>query len=336
MRMKHTVRPIFSLSLRPICILLIAGVGVLTAVAYNVTQQRVTAQTERTFNEITDSYVRQLTQHVEGYGDVLYATRGLFAATPINNASWKQFIAAQYTFERNPEVEVIAYAETVTEPQKAAYLARVKKELDSNTFAIHPAQSGQQVVITYGQENPSKSLSDSGVTGFDLNSEHMRRAALSQAQIGKHIVATAPVQLENTHKLGFLLILPLTTTAGTNAYSVAAIDTNSLVDQTIGQYLRQYQDSSVKLTDITDRQPAPIYDKTANLSGPLLTRKAALQVGDRKWQVSFETSRHTMQSVTERFAAAGVLTGGIITIFTIALVFYALVLRKKLSLTITG
>lgn len=335
MRLKSSVPPRLSVPLRlSLCIVLITG-GLLTISAYSLTQRHVMRQTEARFVSITDSYARQLTQRMESYGDLLYGTRGLFAAGEINAANWEQFITAQYTFDRYPGIKVIAYAEVVPPPQKDRYVARVAAELKDSHFAIHPLSNDQdQTVVTYLQEDPHRPEYKKAL-GFDMSSEPLRHAALEEARASKGLVATPPLQLAETKKPGFLLILPLATAAGTRGYSVAAFETAGLIDRIMGQELSAHH-TSVTLTDITGPKELSLYNKSASSNERMLTRDIVLQVADRKWQVAFQTPEHTVQTATDRWAAPGVLIGGVLLILSAAVGISWLGLRRRLRLSITS
>lgn len=338
MRLKPTARPIFSVPLRLlICIVLIVGVGLFTVVAYQLVHDRVSKQTEAAFARVTDTYTRQLTQRMEGYGDLLYATRGLFAATDVTATTWEQFITAQYSFKRYPGMTVIAYAEVVPDQQKAHYTARIRNETRNKNFTIHPdTATNDHTVVTYLQEDKTVDAQYKGAAGFDLTSEPMRRAALEQARTSGQIAATAPLRLVETNKPGFLFILPLANSAGTQGYSIAAFDIASLVDKTLEPYLRQY-DTSLALTDVTDGTSQLLYSKPSTTGkGPTIKRSVTLNIADRRWQLTYEAPERNLQMVTDRLAAPAVLAGGIILILAMAVGLYSLRIRNQLRCSITS
>ncbi len=338
MQLKPTARPIFSVPLRLlICIVLIVGVGLFTVIAYQLVHNRVSKQTETDFARITDTYTRQLTQRMEGYGDLLYATRGLFATTPITAATWEQFILAQYSFKRYPGMTVIAYAEVVPNEQKSAYTARLRDEIQDKNFTIHPnSGTNEAAVITYLQEDKTVNGEYKGAAGFDLLSEPIRRDALKQARASGQIAATAPLRLVETNKPGFLFILPLANANGTQGYSVAAFDIAALVDKMLEPYLRQYN-TAITLTDVTDGASQYLYSRpSTDGNGPMIKRSVTLNVADRRWQLSFETPERNLQMVTDRYAAPAVLVGGIILILTIAIGLYSLRIRNQLRCSVTS
>lgn len=154
MQPTRNVQPLPSVSVRLLlCSIVIIGVGVLTATAHSLMQQRIQTQTDIKFAEVTDSYVQQLSQNIEGSGNLLYAIRGLFAAGDVDAAAWERFIQTQHSFERYPGMKVIGYAEVVTQQQKPAYIARLSRDLQLPAATIYPSKSaGDQVPLTYLQE----------------------------------------------------------------------------------------------------------------------------------------------------------------------------------------
>jgi CHASE1-domain containing sensor protein len=284
------------------------GVGIFTAAAYSLTVQRVHAQTDIKFAEITDSYVRQLSQTIEGSANLLYATRGLFAAANVDSASWERFIQMQHSFERYPGVKAISYA-------------KVK---------------GGQVPVTYLSDAPG-APSHAPALGFDLNSEPARREALQQARVSGAITATAPLRLVPDNKLGFLMALAVSDKNAiassapdqVTGYSLTAFNSDTLINTVLAGRLQQYQ-SSMTITDISDPKPIPLYVKTINSSGRKVQRVVTLQVADRTWRLTFQTPASTLLTVTDRYAPAAVLAGGIVFILALGVLVYTLRLRKKL------
>ena len=126
-----------------ICTLLIVGQGIATAVAYTTAQRRVSQQLSSDFNDLTSEYVDSLTQHMESYADMLYATRGLFAAAPVNATSWEDFIRAQSTPKRYVGMQTLAYAEIVPDSQLSKYEHTLQTG-QRGDITIHPQNSNGQ------------------------------------------------------------------------------------------------------------------------------------------------------------------------------------------------
>lgn len=331
MRQKFSVRPIFSVPLRHlICIILVVGVGLFTVIAHHLISQRVAERRDVALAQTTDALVRELSQRMESYGDLLYATRGLFATSPVSRSSWEQFLTAQYVFDRYDGMKVIAYAEIVPEPKKDTYTTRLQQELQNPAFSIYPAsQPREHAIVTYLQEDPSSS-EYSAAPGYDLMTDPTRRAALEQARLRGHITATAPVALVKSEKPGFLLVLPLATTSGTEAYSIGAFDMTTLINKTIGQKLQQ-NSISLTISDITEPINKPLYRKHLYIDGATATHIVTMDVADRKWQLSFQIPENQLVNGTDRYAAAAVLVVGIILILLLALVIYSLRASRQLK-----
>lgn len=330
MRQKFSVRPIFSVPVRPlICIILVGGVGLFTIAGYQLISQRVAERRDSNLVQTTDTVVRELSQRMESYGDLLYASRGLFATSPVSRSNWEQFLTAQYVFDRYEGMKVIAYAEIVPEPKKGDYTTRLQQELQNPAFSIYPtSQIQEHAVVTYLQEDPATS-EYSAAPGYDLMTDPIRKAALEQARLRGHITATAPIALVKSKKPGFLLVLPLATASGTEAYSIAAFDMTTLINKTIGQRLQQ---SSISLTvsDITESVEKPLYKRHFYADGAIATHRITMDVADRKWQLYFQVPENQLVKGADRYAAAAVLAVGITLILLLALGIHSLQVSRRL------
>lgn len=331
MRPKPTERPAFPALPRLLaCTILIVGIGLFTVVSCLSVRGRLATQADNRFAALTDTYVHQLTQRLERYGDVLYATRGLDIMSDIQASSWQDFVKAQYTFERHPGVQAIAYAATVPQTEKAAYIARMQRELPDANFTVHPEKSdGDYVLVTYAVEDDPAHQEHNAALGFDLASEPSRRAALEQAILNNKVAATAPITLSTTQKLGFLLVLPLEVEHGLQGYSVAAFDTATLVEMTFRSLADQYG-GNVTLRDTT-ASPIPMMTYGLGTEEATLNRDVTIQVADRTWQLSFQMPVRSLQTTAVRMLPFALLAGGSVLMFTVAILFYSMGMRKELK-----
>ena len=328
MRLRITVRPALSSRLRLIlCLVLIAGVGLFTAVAYVGSTRRLATQANDTFQRITDDYAASLMENIEGHGDMLYATRGLSTATTIKSQTWSSFIRGQYAFDRYPGLQVLGLARTVEASAIAAHETRTQKEI-GKPFKIHPRVDGRQVVLDYIETRGVDSPNDSPALGFNLMSEPIRKKAIEQADASGNITATAPVKLVGRKGPGFLLILPLSSPDGFRTYSVSALDIQTLVEGTLQSPLNRYS-TALLLADTTDAAPHILYSTPAP-TGNVVKRTVTIQIANRQWEATFQAPKNAMHVATGRFAPLALLAGGIVIMLVVAVMFYSMSIRKRL------
>ncbi len=310
MRVIRKMRPTFPFSLRLlICSLMIIGVGLLMIAGFLYSQQRMLASAELRLRDLTNSYMDELSHNLDGYGSLLYATQGLFAATTVDADMWQRFIEKQHIFERYPGMEAVGYSEA----------------------------KGRKVILSYlleadGQHNHVSAL------GFDLASEPVRAQALARAQSTKGIVATPPLRLAGNNKSGFLLLLPVYNQQAVQniptGYSSAAFDISAMVNKTIGSDLAAHH-TTLTIKDVTTEGRSLLYGNPSAHTGKVLRQETNLKVGDRSWLVVFETPLSALVSTLERIRPLIILSLGIVITLSASAWFYVLTLRKRLKLSLS-
>lgn len=305
------MRPTFPFPLRMlICSVMIIGIGLLMIACFLYSQQRMLASAELRFRDLANSHMDRLSHNLDGYGSLLYATQGLFAATDVTADIWQRFIEKQHIFERYPGMEAVGYSEV----------------------------KGEKIILTYLLEADGGHEHASAV-GFNLASEPVRAQALERARNTKGITATTPTRLVGNNRPGFLLLLPVySRQAAENSpsgYSSAAFDISAMINKTIGKDLAMHH-TTLTIQDITDTDRSLLYGSPGTHKGKVLRQETTLKVGDRSWQIVFETPLTAVASTFERTRPLIVLAIGIIITLSASAWFYALTLRKRLKLTLSG
>lgn len=308
---------------------MIIGVGLLTVVAYVRSRHHLSSQTNHIFREATDSYAARLVDSVEGYGNLMYATKGLHTTTVITAPVWSDFIRGQYAFDRYPGLQVVGYARLVDTADKASHTAQIRKESPQRNFTIHPAASGKQIVLDYIDQPNAEAAKRNPALGFDLLSEPVRKSAIEQAEATGSITATGPISLVGTKNLGFLLVLPLPANGGTAAYSVFAFDLVTLIEKTLKSPLQQYN-TSLTLKDVTDDTTQVLYTSKRSMKHNMIERSTTFQIANRQWEATFQAPAAELQMITGRFAPIALLVGGIVIMLAVAVGFSSIDVRKKL------
>jgi CHASE1-domain containing sensor protein len=274
---------------------------------------------------------------------MLYATRGLFAATDVDAGVWDRFIHTQNAPDRYPGMKAIAYAEIVSPTGLPKHLERLRQENQSQAVVIHPERKADEhVILTYHEETALDKPTQLDALGFDLTTSPERYIAIKQAHATNKIAATSPINLVTDGSKGFLLLLPLSANPETAqdptaifGYSIAAFDASALINSTIGDRLEQYR-TSISITDVTDGQSIPLYARSFSNSGQTITRNVTIDVANRNWRITFKSPSSSLLMVTDRWAPTVVLVVGIGSIFISCLVIYALRLRNALRCSITS
>lgn len=319
-----------------ICALLIVGQGILTAFVYTNAQHRVGEQLSSDFGELTSGHVNDLSRRMEMYGDMLYATRGLFAATKVDPTTWETFIHTQSASDRYAGMQTIAYAEIVPNEQIGNY----RRTLQTSQYAgaqIHPQNSdSQHVILTYYHEigQPEPKLLD--VLGYDLTSSPERLAAMERAKSSGAMAATSRIDMVPIGNTGFLLVLPLSERFGNQnpnppvfGYALAAFNIDKLITNTIGPRLDHYQ-TSLTIKDITDATQPVLIDRQIATPGDSVTRTATMRVGDRTWEMTFKTPKSVLLVPAQRYAPTAALAVGTVFMLATSFLAYTVQLRGKL------
>ena len=321
------------------CTVIVVAGGLVVAGAYVFVQQHAARQIDQKLNVIADTNTGALLRYMEVYGDVLYTMRGLFAAADVDTESWYSFVRSQSVPDRFMGMKSVAYAEMVPQQNTVAFTQSLQQMYGSDV-TIYPAKdTGDYVVLTYHEDLAMTAESHRETLGFDLASEAVRSRALQQAVASGEMVATEVLPLVSTGSQGFLLLLPLTERYGQPSggevfgYAVVAIDIGEFVDKALRSQLDR-NEVSLTITDQSGGQPQVLY-ADAMPDQRTETREVTVQVADRTWQVAYTVPVSSLLTAAERFAAAGILVLGMISVFLVSMFAYVLRLRYRLRCVVT-
>lgn len=330
---KHPIRPFSPI----VWVILIIASSLLTCATFILVQQRVKVHASQSFDELTSAHVQQLSQQINACGDLLYATRGLFAATGVNAQNWESFVQAQSTSGRYPGMKAFAYADVVPRQNIPVYLEQLKRENHNQKLTIHPgATANKNVILRYHKELTSTSLKKEQALGFVLSSDRKRLSALTRAEQTGNIAATAPINLVTNGQPGFLLVLPILERSIQDdsprevlGYSVAAFEVGPMIDKTIGKSLEQYRTSLV-ITDVTE-EASRLYTSSVQPAPGSLSRNIVITVADRQWKLTFQTPSQNLVTSNDRYSPYVALAIGATLTLTMCVLIYNSALRKQLS-----
>jgi len=153
--------------------------------------------------------ISTLEQRIGAYTEVLVGLRGLFELdTSPSRERFGRFVRGLQLPARYPGVQTVSFAEAIDPTQRADFTRRITSELLVTSelyppFSIHPRRDDRQVVIDY-LEPP---IGNNAAFGYDLLSQPARAAAVRQTQLTGRPAMTAPINLIQDGRRGFLIML---------------------------------------------------------------------------------------------------------------------------------
>ena len=101
----------------------------LTALVWRYVSENVEAQESLRFEETVEATREAIDQRMDTYLDAMFAGRGLFAASEsVERDEWRDYIAGSEIERRYPGIQLIGYAEYVSQEEKDAHVDRVREE----------------------------------------------------------------------------------------------------------------------------------------------------------------------------------------------------------------
>ena len=329
--MKNAIHP--RIRILAAIVLLIFGT-IVPAVGYMRVQYRVQQKTNAKLNDITNEHVYELTHRLEAYRDVLYSTRGLFAAAEVNDSVWDRFISNQSLSKRYPGMQAAAYARVVTQQEADAFERQMQNQMGASNFVIHPRKnSGDYVLITFHKET-SSILTGRQSMGLDIASDAIRQEALMRSQKTGDIIATAPIKLATLHKTGFFLVTPVNNINGQQSdkpqgYVAAVFDVENLVNASMADRLNRYK-TSMSIADVTDGKNNVFYKLAYPATGKTLQSSTTVDVGGRQWRITFNAPASDLLALLDRVAPIFMIVSTTMFVALIGTATYALRMRRKL------
>ncbi|WP_426173641.1 CHASE domain-containing protein [Massilia sp. TWR1-2-2] len=187
----------------------LAGTMLLTLVAWQyVTEETEQRAAERFRVEIEEAR-RRVADRIDAYAQILHSGRALLTATPgLVAAGWGDFVRAVDVDKKYPGFQVLGVARRVRD---RAALERQMHAAGYPEYAIWPAgQRESYVAVVMVEPFAGRNLR---AFGFDMNSEPVRRAALTRAMQSDALAVSGKLTLVqevgNDRQAGFLMYLPV-------------------------------------------------------------------------------------------------------------------------------
>jgi signal transduction histidine kinase/CHASE1-domain containing sensor protein/ActR/RegA family two-component response regulator len=186
----------------------------LTALTAHFAYEKSRLSAEFLFEEVSQSIRQKVHDRFLLYLNALQQTRALVLASPnLNRSIFDTYTANLNLSVAYPGAVGIAYSPRVPKSELNVFNHRLAKEYDSSKYKLWSGKDGESgdyfpVLYFAPEEDLPNRLS---VIGFDMGSEHLRRAALETARDTGEPMLTKRVRLIHVggSQAGFVLILPV-------------------------------------------------------------------------------------------------------------------------------
>ncbi len=274
--------------------LMFVGIAIYTTARWeqNGQQARLARDAESIQGRIAD----RLLTHQEA----LSALRRLLEVSPdITPAQFERFTLS--TLADNPEISALSFNAYVTDAERAGFERDMARRLGLSDFRITErdsqgrlgaaARRGVYVPVSYIVPHVDNLLA----FGYDINSEPLRREAVSRATvIGNGIAVTSPLLLvqESPDRIAVLMLSPVHVgDARLLGFAVAVVKLDQLVDMATRAHLPA--GLSLHLTDPASRSDTPgVGGMPPGSSSARAVWRGPLKLGDREWVLTVAASDH--------------------------------------------
>jgi len=148
---------------------------------------------------------------LEAYRQVLYGTRGLFAASSVvARAEFQEYVNALHLEQRYPGIQGVGFSLIVPKDKKDVHIKEIRRQGFAD-YRIYPDQDREiYTSIIYLEPFSGRNLR---AFGYDMFTEPVRRRAMEYAckhnQIGMSGKVTLVQETDSDVQAGFLLYLPV-------------------------------------------------------------------------------------------------------------------------------
>ncbi|WP_317204339.1 CHASE domain-containing protein [Janthinobacterium sp.] len=299
-------------------------------------------QISSNFQRDSDKIARDTSVRLQTYFDILLGIKGLYAINgEVDRAQLARFIAELKLKRRYPGFQAIQFVRRVPAAQLEAFADSVRADASVAPggypqFRVHPAQAAEEhYVIAFSDPMDG----NESAFGLDLAALPAHLRALEQGRDSGEIVATGRVALvqDASGQAGFVARvpiyakdLPLDTPAQRRAALTGFVAIVFRVKHLMAEVVdgRILADLGLRIADRGHRgdaigPAAPLYDSAAAAGAagrgaalPLLTTRANIDVGQRRWELTFtgyDGKRYgRKRGVIALIGAAGLLISGLI------------------------
>ncbi len=152
----------------------------LTALGWWVSRSYVAQRAQERFDYEVDRAEQLILRRMRVFERMMVGARGLhYASEVVTRAEWRDYVAALSLPEYYPGVQGLGFVRWVTAEERPAYEAGVRAEGFPNFAITPPGERAEYACVTYIEPFEQRNLR---AFGYDLWSEPVRRAGLSQAR----------------------------------------------------------------------------------------------------------------------------------------------------------
>ena len=336
--------------------LLVFACGLLlSALAWNATRSQAEREIRERFAAAADDARDAVESRMRSYSEVLTGARALYMANAghFSGREFSEYVTALDLGRRYPGIQVVHYAERITDAQRPAFEAATRRAGDAD-FAIKPPGRRDEYVIVR-HVVPRKG--NEGARGLDLAGDPVRLEALSRVRDSGLLTASGPIALalDPSRYPGLAMRLPLyrpgapldsaaqrrDAFTGVISASFVVIDVmrGLFSESTLGQiHMRIHDAGPITGGGNGTLEPGEknlLFDSKRLQAGqriagqadgemqPVLRQVSAIEVGGRRWNLYF-SSRPGFGSAVQRWLPWGVLLCGVAISLLLAGLVHAL------------
>ncbi|MEM9214482.1 MAG: CHASE domain-containing protein [Cyanobacteria bacterium P01_F01_bin.150] len=183
------------------------------------------------FQRQTDNLTTTLQRSINRYTDILLALGDFYSVSnnTVSRDRFNQFV--ERALDTYPGIQALEWAPLVLERDRPAFEAAIQAqgyptfqitERDSRGALVRAQRRSHYVPVTYLQPWNGNELA----FGYDLTSDPTRHQAMEKARGTGTVAASGPIRLVQEHKkqFGFLVFLPLYSSASFNESSLSSIE----------------------------------------------------------------------------------------------------------------
>jgi diguanylate cyclase (GGDEF)-like protein/PAS domain S-box-containing protein len=324
-------------------VVLCVGILLSASAAY-LSSRHVSQEEKLKFEGTVSDWPDAIEARIRAYADILLGIRGMYmAAGSVSRSEFRNYVNSLELHRRYPGVQVIHYGERITAAQREAFEQAVRSDTSVEPrgyphFSIKPpGDRAEYVVVRYVEPMAS----NEAALGLDLGGDPVRLAALDRTRDSGQPTASGAIALANdpTRHPGFAMRLPVyragmpleTVEQRREAFIGVVSASFVVIDLMRGLFGEQnLQRVRILIHDAGyisgDAGPAPpstanrMFDSDRLLSHTpagsaeryaYLTSNAAIEVGGRRWNISF-LAREPFVDPASRWMPPTVLLGGIV------------------------
>ncbi|MFZ6046981.1 CHASE domain-containing protein [Pseudomonas sp. CR3202] len=329
---------------RPYWMALSVSLG-LTVLAWHFMASQADANAAARFALLENDVKQRIGERLKAYEQVLRSGQGLFSASQsVERDEWRQFILTQDVAQTYPGIQGIGYAAQFAPAHKAALERRVRAEGFPDFRVWPPGEREEYSTILFLEPFSGRNLR---AFGYDMLTESVRRAAMTQARDSGRATLSGKVKLvqetDNDVQVGALLYLPIyrngmpiATVAerrlALEGYVYSALRINDFMAGTLGSQPAEY---ALQIFDgNAEAETAQMYSRgslsaqqQAQYPNPL-TRQSTITLADHQWTLKLTTLPAFEASIDRQKANVVLVCGSLISLLLFFVVRNLTTLRE--------